>query len=335
MPSGLYVHVPFCSRKCPYCDFYSVGALDLIPSWLEGTAREAALAGPGFLDSCGPFDTLYLGGGSPSLLTRADLRALLASLAPLLGAASLKEATIEANPDDVTADKALFWKEAGFTRVSLGAQSFDARWLHASLERSHTPAETFAAIEAVAKSGLNLSLDLIYGHPGQKPEEWAGDLDKAASGPARHISAYMLSAPPGTPLGRAVADGVVKLPGEKMYAELFEVTGQALELRGFSRYEVSNHALEGFECLHNLKYWRREPYLGLGPSAHSFDGQRRLASVPSVRRWASALSRGERALAVSEVVTEEMARLEAVMLGLRMAEGLERSLVASSPKLGG
>lgn len=331
MPAGLYVHVPFCSRKCPYCDFYSISALDLIPAWLEGLSKEAALVEPGFP---GPFDTLYLGGGSPSLLTKADLRDLFQVLARFLKTAPI-EATIEANPEDVTEDKAKIWRDFGLTRVSLGIQSFDARWLHGSLERTHTPSDNFKAVEAVAAAGLDLSIDLIYGHPGQKPEEWAGDLDKAASGPANHVSAYMLTASPGTPLGRAVAAGDTRLPGEKALSELFEIAGQALELRGFNRYEVSNHAKPGSECRHNLKYWRREPYLGLGPSAHSFDGRERRSSASSVRRWISALSRGEQALEVQEAITDEMARLESIMLGLRLSEGFESSLVEGSDRLPG
>ena len=265
--------------------------------------------------------------------------ALLGALVPLLGPPSLrspfKEATIEANPEDAASEKARIWKDLGLTRVSLGIQSFEAKFLGGILGRTHSPADNFRALEIASSSGLDISLDLIYGHPGQRARDWAEDLDKAASSSAGHVSAYMLTASPGTPLGKAVAEGSVKLPDENLMGELFEAAGEALGLKGLRRYEVSNYARPGSECLHNLKYWRREPYLGLGPAAHSFDGIRRFANVSSLRRWISALARGERALALDEAITQEMARMESVMLGLRMAEGFAKSLVKGSERLEG
>jgi oxygen-independent coproporphyrinogen-3 oxidase len=345
MPAGLYVHVPFCVRKCPYCDFYSVSALDLVPAWLEGLAREAALLAPVFP---GPFDTLYLGGGSPSLLPEEELRAVAAALGPLLGGLGgqggggsggppafgpLAEATIEANPEDVSDERARSWAALGLGRVSLGVQSYDPRWLHGSLQRGHTPDDNQRAGETVQRAGLGLSLDLIYGHPGQGPDDWAADLDKAAAAGAEHVSAYILTASPGTPLGRAVEAKALRLPPEKALSDLFEVTGQALAMRGFALYEVSNHARAGAACRHNLKYWRRERYLGLGPSAHSFDGERRWSNTASVRRWAASLARGDRPLAMIETLAPEQVRLESIMLGLRLAEGLDRAVVGPSERL--
>ncbi|MDR0355270.1 MAG: radical SAM family heme chaperone HemW [Deltaproteobacteria bacterium] len=330
MPAGLYVHVPFCSGKCPYCDFYSITALDLIPLWIEGLAREAALMAPLWPE---PFDTLYLGGGSPSLLSDSELTALFEALSPL-GVIKGSEATIEANPEDVTPEKAASWLSRGVNRISVGVQSFDVRWLHDSLNRRHTVEENYQAINAAAELGVSLSLDLIFGHAGQTPEEWAADLDKAANSWADHISAYGLTAAPSTLLGRALASGAApKLPGEERSSELFMVTGEALAMRGFERYEVSNFARGGSVCRHNLKYWRREPYLGLGPSAHSFDGRRRWANASSVRRWAAALNRGERSLEFVEELTEQQIRLERIMLGLRLEEGLSVDLIEPSEKL--
>jgi oxygen-independent coproporphyrinogen-3 oxidase len=281
----------------------------------------------------GPFDTLYLGGGSPSLLTVNDLKTLFEVLEkfPL---AEGHEATIEANPEDVTREKVKFWKSLGLNRVSLGVQSFNPQWLNSSLARTHTVEDNKAAIETVAAEGLNLSLDFIFAHAGQSPQEWAAELDQAAATWADHVSAYVLTPAPGTALGRALAVGVApKLPGEELTSELFLLTGEALAMRGFERYEVSNFARGGAVCRHNLKYWHREPYLGLGPSAHSFDGKKRRANTSSVRRWAQALSSGRTPLEFEETLTPEQVRMEEIMLGLRLSEGLPRELVKDSDKL--
>ncbi|MDR2366954.1 MAG: radical SAM family heme chaperone HemW [Deltaproteobacteria bacterium] len=333
MLPGLYVHVPFCSRKCPYCDFYSIPALNLIPDWLSGLEREAERHAR---DWPGPFGTLYLGGGSPSLLGPADLAALFAALArfPLADGA---EATIEANPEDVTREKVALWKGLGLNRLSLGVQSLEPRWLRGSLSRSHKPRDAQAAIEAaLAAGGLSLSLDLIYAHAGQTPDDWAAELARAAATGADHLSAYILTPAPGTPLARDLASGAAPaLPGEEPAAGLFLTAGEILAGLGFERYEVSNFARGGAVCRHNLKYWRREPYLGLGPSAHSFDGHKRWANVPSVSGWSSALKAGRSPLRFLEELTPEQARMEAILLGLRLAEGLPLAAIPDPAKLEG
>jgi oxygen-independent coproporphyrinogen-3 oxidase len=305
--------------------------LELIPSWLEGLAKEVELEAPAWPEG---FDTVYFGGGSPSILSRLDLEGLFAALKPFRITADA-EVTLEANPQDVTPDKVEQWHEFGINRISLGVQSFEPRWLNVSLERVHTPADNLTAIVALESRGLRLSLDMIYGHPAQEPEEWVGDLDRAAATGAEHISAYVLTPAPGTPLGRAVAERQLRLPGEQLIAEMFLLTEQAMSIRGFSCYEVSNFARGGAVCRHNLKYWNRTPYLGLGPSAHSFDGRFRRANVASVRRWISQLSAGRLALEFTEEIDEEKARIERIMLGLRLTEGLDADLVKSSRALDG
>ncbi|MDR2301357.1 MAG: radical SAM family heme chaperone HemW [Deltaproteobacteria bacterium] len=330
MLPGLYVHVPFCSRKCPYCDFYSISALDLIPLWLKALEKEAGFYAKSWP---GPFETLYLGGGSPSLLTINDLKTLFETLEKFPLAENF-EATIEANPEDVTEEKVKFWKTLGFNRVSLGVQSFNPQWLNASLSRNHTVADSKKAIDMVTSVGLSLSLDFIFAHPGQSPQEWAAELDQAAATWADHVSAYVLTPSPSTALGRALAAGIVpRLPGEELTSELFLLTGEALAMRGFERYEVSNFARGGAFCRHNLKYWHREPYLGLGPSAHSFDGQRRWANVSSVKRWAVALEAGRLPYEFIEELSPDQVRVEEIMLGLRLSEGLSRDLVKESETL--
>ncbi|MDR2934576.1 MAG: radical SAM family heme chaperone HemW [Candidatus Adiutrix sp.] len=325
---GLYVHVPFCARRCPYCDFYAVSALELLPRYVDGLAAEARLAAPAWP---APFETLYIGGGSPSILSREGLTGLLAALAPL-DLSRLKEITLEANPEDVGPEQADLWAETGVTRLSLGVQSLDDRWLGEVLGRNHNPDQTLAAAALLKDRPFTLNFDLIYGLPLQAPADWGRDLTRTLELAPDHISTYSLTAAPGTALARSMEAGLLPpLPPPDQAAELFLLSGQVLAAAGFKRYEVSNFARPGFESRHNLKYWRRTPYLGLGPAAHSFDGRRRWANVSSVRRWASALSSGVRPLAFEEIPDEKAIRLEQVMLGLRLAEGLpEEALAAAS-----
>jgi len=324
------VHVPFCVRRCPYCDFYSVSALDLLPRYAAGLAAEARLAAPAWPAS---FETLYIGGGSPSLLNREGLAGLLAALAPL-DLSQVREVTLEANPEDVSPDQADGWVEAGVTRLSLGVQSLDERWLGGVLGRSHSQAQTLAAVALLKDRPFSLSLDLIYGLPAQTPADWGRDLTRATELEPDHLSTYSLTVEPGTALARSIAAGLLPSPlSPDQAAELFLLSGRLLTAAGFQRYEVSNFARPGLESRHNLKYWRRAPYLGLGPAAHSFDGPRRWANVPSVRRWISALAVGARPLAFEEILDEKAVRLEQVMLGLRLAEGLPEDRLAASARL--
>lgn len=328
---GLYVHVPFCLRRCPYCDFYSITDLDLIPRYVEALGREAAAAAANW---AAPFETLYIGGGSPSLLNREGLKGLLAALAPL-DLSRLAEITLEANPEDVSPEQAELWAEAGVTRLSLGLQTLDERWLGDVLGRGHSVGQSLAAVEMLRGRPYDLSFDLIYGLPAQKTEDWGADLIRAAELGPQHISAYSLTVSPGTPLARTIADRLLPAPPPpETAADMFLVSDQALLSKGFYRYEVSNFARPGHESRHNLKYWRREPYLGLGPAAHSFDGQRRWGNLRSVRQWLSALASGADPRDFVEDIDERAARLETVMLGLRLTEGLPESVLADSPRLG-
>jgi len=324
MIPGLYLHVPFCKRKCPYCDFYSVSAFELIPLWLKGLSLEVTKRLP-YWDQ--EFDCLYLGGGSPSLLGSEDLQAVKKIIEPFKFSAKT-EFTIECNPEDVSPEKVKIWLDAGVNRISLGVQSFNDRFLTESLNRTHLAKDNFYAVETILKAGLSLSLDLIFGHPGQSVDEWAGDLDKAALCGANHISAYILTPAPGTALADALKNGTSpRLPSEALISDLFLLTNEALKIRNFTRYEVSNFAKNGSTCRHNLKYWRRTSYLGLGPSAHSFDGTRRWGNLSSIRRWATALERSQTPVDFIEDITKEQAIMERIMLGLRLVEGFPVDLL--------
>lgn len=328
---GLYIHVPFCSRRCPYCDFYSISALDLIPRYVETLAKEAAIAAKTWQQ---PFDTLYIGGGSPSLLNGDGLRGLLKALSPL-DISQLKEVTLEANPEDVSKPQAELWAECGVTRLSLGVQTFDERWLGDVLGRGHSAAESLQAIE-ILRDGrpYDLSLDLIYALPSQEPEDFAADLGRAASTGAEHISAYSLTVEGNTPLARSIAARFVPpVPPQEKVADMFLISREALAMHGYYRYEVSNFARPGHESQHNLKYWQRQPYLGLGPAAHSFDGHKRWANLSSVRQWTSALQSNAEPRAFTEELDEKAAQLERVMLGLRLPEGVSDGVIAESARL--
>jgi oxygen-independent coproporphyrinogen-3 oxidase len=328
--AGLYVHVPFCVRRCPYCDFYSEESLYDIPLYLKAlraeALREAGLWPMGF-------DTAYLGGGSPSILNVRDLVSLWETIG-IFRVSPEAEITIEANPEDLTLAKVRFWRELGVTRVSLGAQSFSPRGLSGSLGRSHGVPEILTAIDLINKEGLSLSLDLIFGWSGQNLEDWLSDLRAAVDSGADHLSAYSLTAPPGTRLWESLGSGAAApLPSEDMVSELFLAAGELLRSFGFRRYEVSNFARPGKECRHNLKYWKRAPYLGLGPAAHSFDGRSRRGNFSSLFGWAEAMEKGKPSFDFSEDIGPSEARLESFLLGLRLSEGIPLSEIRDLDKL--
>lgn len=327
---GLYVHVPFCVRRCPYCDFYSISDLSLIPRYVANLSREAELFAFAWPE---PFETLYLGGGSPSLLNREGLTGLFKALSPF-DLSQLKEITLEVNPEDVSSEQVALWAETGFTRLSLGLQSLDERWLGHVLGRAHTVEQSRAAVEMLKVWPFELSLDLIYGLPSQALEDWGRDLLRAVEFEPDHISTYSLTVEAETPLAKSIAEKhLPPLPSSDKVADLFLLSSQALNAKGFYRYEVSNFARPGHESRHNLKYWRRVPYLGLGPAAHSFDGQNHWGNLLSVRQWASALVSGVAPRAFEEKLDHKALLLETIMLGLRLAEGLPASILAKSPRL--
>jgi oxygen-independent coproporphyrinogen-3 oxidase len=325
--SGLYIHFPFCLRKCRYCDFFSITSLVLIPAWLEALGREVLF----YKDRFGHFDTLYLGGGTPSLLEGQQLAALLESLRRNFRFSADTEITLEANPDDITAEKLQIYRDLDVNRLSLGAQSFDEAELR-FLGRRHTARQAEAAIEMIRAAGFaNLGLDLIYGLPGQTEGTWFRTLKKAVSFRPEHLSCYQLTLEPGTPLGEKQARGEIKPLGEEAEVALFLATSQFLEERGYRHYEISNFARgEAYCSRHNRKYWRHAPYLGLGPAAHSFDGRGRWWNCRSLAEYCRRLAEGQAPVAGRETLTGEQLRLEALSLGLRTREGVDLAVVRQS-----
>ncbi|MGH7700091.1 MAG: radical SAM family heme chaperone HemW, partial [Gemmatimonadales bacterium] len=275
-----------------------------------------------------PLETLYLGGGTPSLLPPDAIAALLTSLfdafrsTPLLDGV---EATVEANPEDVTPASASAWRAAGVNRVSLGAQSFDdgvLRWMH----RSHDAARIGAAVRTLRGAGFtNLSLDLIFALPGALGRDWARDLDRAAALEPEHLSLYGLTVEPRTPLARWISRGATATPDDARYADEYLAAHERLRAAGYEFYEVSNAARPGFRSRHNAAYWAGRAYLGLGPAAHSFDGRARRWNLAAWEAYRQAVAGGRSPVESEEVLSAEQRRLERLYLALRTSDGLSLS----------
>ena len=326
--AGLYVHTPFCGSKCPYCDFYSIIDDSLIPGFLAALDTEARL----YREQFPAFDTIYLGGGTPSWLSASHLAQLMKNLRRHFAWDPNSEITIEANPDDITADQLALLQDLGVNRLSLGVQSFDETEL-LFLQRRHTAGQTLRVLDLIRAAGFaNLGLDLIYGLPGQTTAAWLKTLETALSFAPEHLSCYQLTLAEDTPMGRMAAAGQVRLPDEETQREFFLLTARLLKERGYLHYEVANFAREeGCRCRHNLKYWTHVPYLGLGPAAHSFDGRRRWWNFSSVEKYCVTLNAGQPPVAGAETLTPAQIRLETLYLGFRTKEGVSLAAIREQP----
>jgi oxygen-independent coproporphyrinogen III oxidase len=322
-PRSLYVHVPFCARRCSYCDFAVEPLRDPpVEAWLDAVVGELAMtvAEQGW-DEPVRLDTLYVGGGTPSLLGAGAMDALLTRIAPFATLAPDAEWTCEANPESFTAGLAKDWIRAGVNRLSLGAQSFDAgvlRWMG----RLHGPDGPERAIAAAREAGFaNVSLDLIFGLPARLNRDWATDLERVVALGAEHVSLYGLTAEAGTPLGRWVAEGMEALAGEDAYADDFLLAHRVLGEAGFVHYEVSNFGRPELHSRHNFAYWTGAAYAALGPGAHAYFPPERRWNLRSWDAYRDALAAGRPPIAGRETVDEETLELERIWLGLRTALG--------------
>ncbi|MBW1800396.1 MAG: radical SAM family heme chaperone HemW [Deltaproteobacteria bacterium] len=325
---GLYVHVPFCRTKCPYCDFCSVTTLSRVPEWREALLQEILL----YRDRYRAFDSLYLGGGTPSVLGLHDLETLFESLFRYFTFLPDAEITIEANPDDVTPEKLDLLNSLGVTRISLGVQSFDSGDLE-YLGRRHTALQTEGALDRIREAGFaGLSVDLIYGLPEQRISGWMRTLTRALDFRPEHLSCYQLTIHDETPFGGLLAEGRISPPGEENERAFFLRTAGFLEESGYIHYEVSNFARgEAHIARHNSKYWHGISYLGLGPAAHSFRDGVRWWNVKCITTYCERLGRGTPPVDGREKLTEEQRRLESLYLGLRTREGIDLSLIRRQP----
>jgi len=324
-PRHIYVHVPFCARRCSYCDF-SIAVRRVVPvdEYLRGVREELDLRFPK-VDRW-PIDTLYFGGGTPSRLGGEGIARLMEIFRERVTFTGTEEITIEANPEDVTSSAARLWREAGVNRISLGSQSFDDSvlvWMH----RTHDAAAIDKAVDAARGAGIeNLSLDLIFALPERTMRSWEDDVTKALALQPSHLSLYGLTIESHTPLGRWKARGDVIETPEEHYEREFLHAHEALTGAGLEHYEVSNFGLPGRRSRHNSSYWRGVPYLGLGPSAHEFDGAVRRWNVGPYAEWLSRLDAGLDPIDEREQLTAENEGAEHVYLGLRTSHGLALSV---------
>jgi oxygen-independent coproporphyrinogen III oxidase len=320
----VYIHVPFCARRCSYCDF-AIAVRREVPSaaYTDAVLREWSLwQSEPVWDGDAPIHTIYFGGGTPSRISADSVARVLDRISRDRPVAQDAEITLEANPDDVTLPLAAAWRAAGINRVSLGVQSFDPavlRWMH----RVHTSDDVPRAVEALRCAGIDdLSLDLIFGLPADLGRDWESDLGRAFNLQPEHLSLYGLTVEPHTVLGHRAGRGELTPVDEEQYASEFLIAHQMLLSQGYDHYEVSNAALPGHRSRHNSAYWQREAFIGLGPSAHSgYANERRW----NLREWAAyerAIMSGASPVAGRELLDRDAVRLEEVYLGLRTSDGL-------------
>ena len=326
MAEFLYVHVPFCLKKCAYCDFYSVSASEpAYAAYVYALKREFLSRRGEVLELKG----IYIGGGTPTAMSASLLTETIKCVYENFDVAPDVEFTVEANPETLDDEKLRALRASGVNRLSIGVQSFLDSELCA-LGRVHDAKKALSAARAARKIFDNLSLDLIYGIPGSNAESWACTLDTALSLDPAHISAYELTPEAATPLGRMVESGEVTMPNEDLVVSMYDTAVERLSRAGYDRYEISNFARPGRECVHNVNYWRRGRYLGAGAGAHSFIAGRRFWNVPDIQKYiaaAEALDGAAEGAAwtAAEGVTEVDAReafSESVFLGLRTREGV-------------
>lgn len=324
--TSLYIHIPFCARKCAYCDFVSFPGRE--KQWaayllaLEEEMKAAARA-YGRL----PLQTIFIGGGTPSLLDSDAVSHLLAMCRALFAPDPQAEITVECNPGTLSPEKLRDYRWAGVNRISLGMQAAQPRLLH-TLGRIHNQGQVIQAVEWARQAGFdNINLDLMYALPGQSMADWVETLKAALSLSPQHLSLYSLILEPGTPLAAQVEAGALTLPGEDACLAMEHGAQRILARRGYARYEISNYAQPGRECRHNMTYWTRGDYLGLGLAAHSFMGGARLRNTSDLEAYLAGRWTAER-----QIIPPQEAWEEAVMLGTRLTQGIDMALLQQCPE---
>ena len=317
---GIYIHIPFCRSKCDYCDFYSLAGrddrMDQYQKALLSHIRETAPLAQDF-----PVDTIYIGGGTPSYYGAKRLKELLGVVHKLYKVEKDAEVTVECNPDSVDVKSLKILRKAGVNRLSMGMQSANACELE-RIHRIHTPQQVNEATTAARKAGFtNLSLDLIYGLPGQTMDSWKATVEHALSLIPQHLSCYGLKVEEGTPLADRVAEGEI-LPDDDQQADLYLWTVGRLERAGYPQYEISNFAKPGFASRHNLRYWLTKPYIGFGPGAHSDFGGRRYSFVRDLDAYIQGVLQGGDIIQESEIIPKRERCGEYLMLRLRTVQGI-------------
>lgn len=319
--AGVYVHIPFCASRCSYCDFFSTLRLDEVGhDYVEALIAEARLRKAELNGK--PVKTLYMGGGTPSQLPLPLLARLIDGLKATLDLKAVEEFTLEANPDDVTPEWCAAVRALGVNRVSMGVQSFQDAVLRL-VGRRHTARQAIDAVASLRHAGIdNISIDLIYGLPGQTLETWAESVRQAVDLRPQHISAYGLTYEPGTRLWQQRECGEVVEASEDQYLDMYRILVGLLQTAGYEHYEISNFALPGYRSRHNSSYWNETPYLGLGAAAHSYDGTMRRSNPADLCGYIRRITSGQPACQVEDLAWWERYD-ERVMLGLRTADGVD------------
>jgi len=321
-PASIYVHFPFCRRKCNYCDFYSIVSLNKSPAFFDALFQEIDMqaANPPFSEFT--YSTLYVGGGTPSLIPPTFLASLVQRLTGKFDFIKNIEMSFEANPGTILRDRLKAFKEAGFNRLTLGVQSFHNDELN-FLTRIHSAGEAIQAIELARAADFdNIGIDLIFGIPGQSLDSWKASLAQAIGILPEHISVYGLTYESGTPLWRLERNGRVDKCSDDLERDMFLLGRRMLTEAGYEHYEISNFALPGYRSRHNSGYWNHNPYLGLGPSAHSFDGAGRRWNVDDLDLYVHRLQAHQSPVQSGEEMTRRLKLEEMLLLGLRRKEGV-------------
>jgi oxygen-independent coproporphyrinogen-3 oxidase len=322
--AGIYIHIPFCKKACHYCNFHFSTAKDQVPAMIDAIRKEAALNRSYISEN---IETIYFGGGTPSLLSGEEIRTIIGDIHALFTVADDAEITLETNPDDISQEHLSGWKQAGVNRLSIGIQSFfedDLQWMN----RAHNATQALDAVKLAQQEGFqNITIDLIYGTPGLTDEKWKQNIETALSLHVPHLSCYALTVEPKTALAKMIATHQSEDVDADKQARHFSILTKCLSAAGFEHYEISNFALPGFRSRHNSSYWQGKTYLGLGPSAHSFNGKSRQWNLANNSLYVTAIGKGEIPFE-EELLTDTQRLNEYIMTSLRTIEGTSLSKIA-------
>lgn len=318
--AGIYIHIPFCKQRCTYCDFYTQVAPQKIPEIVTSIVAELHLRKDYLKNQ--QVDTIYFGGGTPSLLNYLQFKSIFSAIFDTYNVGRNSEITFEANPDDLSPAFLNDVMKLPFNRISIGIQSFDDVFLK-KINRRHSGIQAIKAVQECKQYGINnISIDLIYGLPGQTMEDWSKELETAYGLDVQHISVYGLTYEQGTRLWKQREMGTVEVVDEDVMIEMYDLMLQKMDERGFEAYEISNFALPGYRSQHNSAYWKMNPYLGVGPSAHSYDGNSRQWNIASNTKYINAIKSGVVSFE-KEVLSANDRYNDYVMVSLRTADGID------------
>lgn len=322
--AGVYIHIPFCKRKCHYCDFYKTLDTDMTDSFLAALGNEILLQG-NYLEQ-NKLETIYFGGGTPSVLSAKQIENILGQLDDVFDLSGIAEISLEANPDDINKSYVMDLKKAGIDRISLGIQSWDDRVLQ-FLNRRHRSDEAEKALASIMDSGIeNISVDLIYGIPGVTIKQWTESLRKTLDFDIKHLSAYHLTIEPNTVFGKMKKAGEIEEIDEGESENQYRVLTRLCNKHGYLHYEISNFCKEGYISTHNTNYWRQKPYLGLGPSAHSYNGGSRQWNVSDLGEYLRSINNNEIPCTIEMLTTRDRYN-EYVMTSLRTMWGINLDFI--------